>query len=253
MASSSFSLRTIAAVVLAAGRGTRLGCTERPKVMLELGGRPMIDYTVETLEKIGFSPAQIVLVVGFQKEQVMRHFGNRVTFAYQTEQLGTAHAAYTGMQALPAHIEHVVVMGGDDSAFYTPQTLRTFIMNHVEASRSLTLLTSELEDPRSLGRVIRHPDGKVEIIEKELLSEGQKKIKEISTGTFMLHRAWYQQIFPAMPKMEKLGEYGLPTAFTIAHATGVSHDAVKLENPREWFGVNTPEELEEAKKRKELS
>lgn len=240
----------VGAVILAAGKGTRLGCTDRPKVMLELNGRPMVDYTVETLEKMGFSPAQIVLVVGFQKEKVMNHFGDRVTFAHQAEQLGTGHAAYTGMRALPEHIEHVVVMGGDDSAFYSPTTLTKFINDHVEAVRHLTLLSSEMSDPRSLGRIVRHDDGRVEIIEKELLTEEQKKIKEISTGTFMLHRAWYQQIFPTMPKMEKLGEYGLPTAFTVARDSGLPHGVVKLDDPDEWFGVNTPEELLEAQRRK---
>lgn len=251
MPSSTPSIFTnVAAVILAAGRGTRLGCTDRPKVMLELNGRPMVDYTVETLERLGFAPSQIVLVVGFKKEIVRDYFGDRVTFAHQAEQLGTGHATYVGMEALPEYIEHVVVMGGDDSAFYTPKTLRKLITDHLEAARHLTLLTSELEDPRSLGRIIRHPDGRIEIIEKELLTDEQKKIKEISTGTFMLHRAWYQRIFPTMPKMEKLGEYGLPTAFTIARDSGVSHDVVKLDDQSEWFGVNTPEELEEAKKRK---
>lgn len=251
MSSRSTISHAIGAVVLAAGKGTRLGCVDRPKVMLELNGRPMVDYTVETLEKIGFTPDRIVLVVGFQKEKVMEHFGSRVTFAHQAEQLGTGHAAFTGMQALPEFVEHVIVMGGDDSAFYTAKTLKKFIMDHVEAARHLTLLTSELDDPRSLGRVIRHADGRVEIIEKELLTEEQKMVKEISTGTFMLHRAWYQRIFPGMPKMEKLGEYGLPTAFSYVRSSGLPHSVVKLDDPKEWFGVNTPEELEEARKRKE--
>ncbi len=250
MSSLSELPKHIGAVILAAGKGTRLGCTDRPKVMMELNGRPMVDYTVETLEKIGFTPERIVLVVGFQKEKVMDYFGSRVTFAHQTEQLGTGHAAYTGMQALPEHIEHVIVMGGDDSAFYAPETLKKFIADHVEAVRHLTLLTSELDDPRSLGRVVRHADGRIEIIEKELLTDEQKNIKEISTGTFMLHREWYQRIFPTMPKMEKLGEYGLPTAFTLVRSSGLPHDVVKLGDPKEWFGVNTPEELEEARKRK---
>jgi bifunctional UDP-N-acetylglucosamine pyrophosphorylase/glucosamine-1-phosphate N-acetyltransferase len=240
-------------VILAAGKGTRLGCVDRPKVMLDLNGRPMVDYTVETLEQLGFSSEAIVLVVGFQKEVVIDHFGDRVTFAHQQEQLGTAHAAYTGMLALPKEVERVLVMGGDDSAFYTPEMLRKLIQNHVEGNQFLTLLTAEMEDPRSLGRIIRHANGQIEIVEKESLTEEQKRIKEISTGTFVFNRAWFENIFPTMPKMEKLGEFGLPTALAIVREMGLAHQVVKLENVHEWFGVNTPEELEEARKRKFLS
>lgn len=240
-------------VILAAGKGTRLGCVDRPKVMLDLNGRPMVDYTVETLEQLGFAPKTIVLVVGFQKDVVINHFGDRTTFAHQQEQLGTAHAAYTGMTVLPKEVEHVLVMGGDDSAFYTPEMLRKLIQNHVEGNQFLTLLTAEMEDPRSLGRIIRHANGQIEIVEKESFTEEQKRIKEISTGTFVFNRAWFENIFPTMPKMEKLGEFGLPTALSIVREMGLAHQVVKLENVHEWFGVNTPEELEEARKRKILS
>lgn len=141
-------------------------------------------------------------------------------------------------------------MGGDDSAFYLPDTIRAFITDHLKNDRTITLLTAHINEPRSLGRVVRHSDGRVEIIEKELLTEEQKNISEISTGTFMLKRSWYERLFPQMPKMEKLGEYGLPTAFTLAREAGEKHAAVVLENSSEWFGVNTPEELAEARRRK---
>ena len=247
---SQKNLSDVAVVVLAAGRGTRLGCVDRPKVMLELGGKPMVAHTVETLKKLGLGKEQICLVVGFQKDKVKEHFGDTVTYADQDEQLGTAHAAYTGMCTLPSHIKHVLVMGGDDSAFYTPETLRKFIEQHLDKDVHLTLLSSEMLEPRNLGRVVRYSDGRIDVVEKENLTEEQKLLTEINTGTFMFNRAWFQNMFPTMPKIEKLGEYGLPTAMTMVRDAGLPHQVIKLENPGEWFGVNTPEELEEAKKRK---
>lgn len=247
---SNKPLSDVAAVVLAAGRGTRLGCTDRPKVMLELGDKPMIAHTVDTLQKLGLQKEQICLVVGFQKNKVREYFGDVVTYADQDEQLGTAHAAYRGMCVLPSYIKHVLVMGGDDSAFYTPQTLRKFIEEHLNNNMHLTLLSSEMLEPRNLGRVVRYPDGHIEVIEKENLTEEQKLLMEISTGTFMFNRAWFEEMFPTMPKIERLGEYGLPTAMTMVRNAGLPHQVVKLGNPKEWFGVNTPEEFEEAKKRK---
>ncbi len=240
----------IAVVILAAGKGTRLGCVDKPKVMLEIGGKPIVSYVVEELESLGLSPKQICLVVGFCKEKVMEYFGKRVSFAHQTELKGTAHAAYTGITTLPKEIEHVLVMGGDDSAFYTKEVLENVIEKHVAGGYVLSLVTAELDDPASMGRVVRHPDGQVEIIEKEYTTEEQKNIKEISTGTFVFDRKWFEAMFPTMPMLRKLGEYGLPTALAIARESAVKYQVIKLEDSSVWFGVNTPEELAEANRRK---
>lgn len=244
------NLQNIGAVVLSAGKGTRLKSVEIPKVMRQIGGRPMVDFTVETLEKMELKPEQICLVVGFQKEKIIEHFGSRVTYAVQSEQKGTAHAAFTGMIALPKNINQVLVMGGDDSAFYRPETLLDLIDRHIHAKAVLTLLTAHVSHPESLGRIVRLPNGEVEIVEKELLTEEQKKLDEISTGTFVFDRAWFEEIFPTMPTMRKLGEYGLPTALAMAREQNKIYQVITLPNPDEWFGVNTLEELAEANKRK---
>ncbi len=246
------NLNNIGVVVLAAGRGTRLKSVDIPKVMREIGARPILDFTVETLEKTGFKPEQICLVIGFQKEKVMEHFGGRVTYAVQSEQKGTAHAAFTGMVALPKNLQHVLVMGGDDSAFYKPETLKNLIFEHLKSNAVLTLLTAKVEFPVSLGRIVRHENGEVEIIEKEYLTEEQKKLNEISTGTFVFDRAWFEKNYPTMPPMRKLGEYGLPTALRMARGQKKIYQIISLQNPDEWYGVNTLEELEEANRRKNI-
>lgn len=243
----------IGVVILAAGKGTRLGCTNCPKVMMEIGGRAIVSYIIQTLFEMGFSKDKIAVVVGFEKEKVKKYFGLGFIYADQDEQLGTAHAAYTGIKQLPKHIKHVLVLGGDDSAFYKPKTLLDFIKKHEESGGVLSLLTAEIENVKTLGRVVRHPDGKLEVIEKEYLTEEQKKIKEISTGTFCFDRAWFEELFPNMPKLRKLGEYGLPTAVAMAQEQNKKMQFIKMEDPSEWFGVNTPEELEEANKRKRLN
>src|SRR3989344_2745128 len=90
--------KKIGAVILAAGKGTRLGCTDCPKVMMEIGGRPIVSYAVDTLLEMGFSANDIVLVVGYEKEKVEKYFGDKVTYAYQAEQNGTAHATSVVMK-----------------------------------------------------------------------------------------------------------------------------------------------------------
>lgn len=239
----------VAAVVLAAGKGTRLKCVDIPKVMREIGGRPMVSYTVDTLRDLGLSNDRIVLVVGFCREKVTDYFGDSVSYAVQEEQLGTAHAAYTGMQVLHPDVKHVLVMGGDDSAFYRAETLTAFLEEHKRHAAVLSLLSAKIENPAGLGRIVRH-NGTIEIIEKEYLTEEQKAINEISTGTFCFDRHWFEDIFPRMPRMRKLDEFGLPTALAMARDAGLTFHIELLPDSAEWFGVNTPEELEGAHQRK---
>jgi len=240
----------IGAVILAAGRGTRLNCVDKSKVMLEIGGEPIVSYIIETLKSAGFKKEQICLVVGFQKEKVMEYFGDAVSYAVQDEQNGTAHAAYTGMIALPKEIEQVLVLGGDDSAFYTKKTLLDFIEKHTETNAKLSLLSVELENPSRVGRIVRYPDKSIAIVEKEYWTEVEENMKEISTGTFCFDRAWFQNMYPTMPMLKKLGEYALPAALAVARGEGAKYQVIKLENCDEWFGINTHAELEEANERK---
>jgi len=244
------NLSNFGAVILSAGKGTRLGCIDKPKVMMEIGGKPIVSYLIETLKSTGLEREQICLVVGFCKEKVMEYFDGQTIYAEQKELLGTAHAAYTGMLALPKNITQVLVMNGDDGAFYSGETLEKFMQAHAESGAALSLLSVELEDPTMYGRIVHDENGAVHIIEKEYLTEAQKKISEVSTGTFCFNREWYEKMFPTMPKMIKINEFGLPTTFSIANEQGKKIRVVKLENNSEWFGINTSEELERADKLK---
>lgn len=241
-----------AAVILAAGRGTRLNIKHSPKVMLSVGGKPLVAYTVENLRAAGLMPDHICLVVGFQGDKLREFFGPEFLYAEQNELLGTAHAAYTGMRALPQDIQQVLVMGGDDSAFYCPETIRMVFERHGAARAEVSLLTAQVDDPSQLGRIVRAPNAPVRIVEKEYLTPEQRHIKEISTGTFCFDRAWFEGVFPSMPRMKKLNEYGLPAALSMAQEQGKRCEIIQLNNANEWFGVNTPADLEEADRRKNL-
>lgn len=235
-------LSKIGVVVLSAGKGTRLNCADKPKVMLEIGGQPIVSYIVNTLKQAGFRKEQICLVVGFKKEIIKDFFKDEVNYVVQEELLGTAHATYLGIKSLPKEIEQVLVLGGDDSAFYQMDTLLDFLKQHLNNNCMLSLLSVEVENPFQLGRIVRQDD-KIEIIEKEYLTEEQKLINEISTGTFVFDRKWFEEIFPRMPKLRKLGEYGLPTAMAMAREEKQNFQVIKLNDPNQWQGVNNFEEL----------
>lgn len=233
-------------VVLGAGRGKRLGCLDMPKVLCEIGGRPIISYVLEELKNGGIISSAICLVVGFKKEKIMETF-NGYIYAEQEELLGTANAATTGEQMLSSEIDNFLVINGDDSAFYTFRTLNDFVGCHLEKGNDMTLLTCLKDNPEGLGRVIRDEKGDVAAIrEKENLAFGEENIKEVSTGTFCFRRKWFREVYPALKPLKGLGEYCLPSFVEEALARKAKFEAVKLANPDEWFGINTKEQLREA-------
>jgi len=244
--------KDVGVVLLSAGRGTRLNCEDNSKSMLKIGERPLLSYIIETLEKASVPSENIFIVVGFCKEKIMEYFGARANYVEQAELLGTAHAAYLGIKAMPQNLTAALTLNGDDCAFYKWNALENLVRRHKESKAVLSLLSVESDSPEIYGRVARH-NGFFEIIEKEYLTEEQKKIKEISTGTFCLERFWFEKIFPTMRQMKKLGkfgEYGLPAAVAIANNESAKTEVIKLEDNQEWFGINTPAELIEANKRK---
>ena len=137
-------------------------------------------------------------------------------------------------------------MNGDDSAFYSAETILDFLNQHLENQATASVLSAELSDPSLYGRVVKRDDGRVEIVEKEYLTEEQKKIREISTVAYIFDKELYENMFQKMPKMKKLGEYGINPSLTMAQDEGKKAQVVKLKNNSEWFGVNTPAELAEA-------
>ena len=244
------NLSKIGVVILAAGKGTRLNCVDKPKVILEIGGKPIVSYIVETLKKVGFKKEQICLVVGFKKEQIINYFKNEVSFAVQEEQLGTGHAAYVGIKSLPSNIEQVLVVGGDDGAFFTEETIIKIINQHLDNNCTVSVVSAVVENPVGFGRIVNDENG-IRVVEKEYQTEEQKNINEVNIGTYVFDKKWFEEMFPHMPKMMKLGEYGINPAITMAQEENKKVQVIKLVDANEWHGINTLEQLELANKLKQ--
>lgn len=237
----------IGIIVLAAGKGTRLNCSATPKVLCKIGGRPMITYLLETLESSGIPKNQICIVVGYKKEKVMQELGQGYIYAVQEKQMGTAHAALAGANSLPERFKDILVLNGDDSAFYEFGTLEHFVRLHSENRNDITILTVELDFPSGLGRIIRDDRGKfVEMREKENLKPGDEIIKEINTGTYCFNRQWFNKMYRRLEPINGLGEHGLPGLARIAIENDFKIGEYKLKDSSQWFGVNTAEQLANA-------
>jgi len=238
-------LRSINAFILAAGKGTRLNNGQpspKPKVLYEINGRPMILYTLNTLEKIGFKKP--IIIVGYKSELIKKTLKNKkLIFVLQEKQLGTGHAILCAKKYLKNY-KDILVLGGDDSAFYHPSTIKRLIKKHLQEKAVITFLTIEHPNPEGLGRIIRDERGKiVAIVEEKEANLVQKKIKEINAGCYCFQTKWLLNNLTKIKLHPQSGEYYITDLIKLAIENGEKVIGLKINNHQEWVGVNTPEQL----------
>ncbi len=236
----------IGGVILAAGKGTRMNSTTVNKVALPLAGKPMIVHALDLLESLNVDP--VIIVVGFAKESVMSKVTKKVIYAEQLERLGTAHAVETALVQLPEGVENILVIQGDDSAFYEEEALRKMIDVHLSNNNGLTFLTVELSNPTGLGRVVRDEEGKVlKIVEEKDATDEIREVKEINAACYVFNVSFLRKYLPFVEKSPVTGEYYLVSLIEVAQKNKEKFEAIKG-GLVSWRGVNTPEELLEAEK-----
>lgn len=242
-------MENLAVIILAAGKGTRLNSgkpSKIPKVLFNLAGKPMIEHTLNLIEKL--NPDQIVIVVGYKAEMVKKVLGNNYHYALQKKQIGTGDAVMKGLKVLNKSIDKVLILNGDDSAFYQFETLKKLIWRHADSNNDLTFITAIYEDPGGLGRVVRSESGAVlDIVEEKVANADQKKINEINTGCYITKVSWLKKILPKVPKSIS-GEYYFVDVVKLAVDAASKVDTITLYNTDEWRGVNTQDELAAANK-----
>ncbi|MCE2503918.1 MAG: NTP transferase domain-containing protein [Chlorobi bacterium] len=239
----------LVAVVMAAGKGTRMNDPKRAKVMFPIGGRPMIAHVIERAYDCGAE--RVILVVGYKGEAVRRwvenNFSNApIGFVEQIEQLGTAHAV---MQALPMLREcegDVFVLSGD-VPLLTDETLKRLIALHREKEAAGTLLTVVAPDPTGYGRVIRGEDGTVmNVVEHKDATEEERQVDEINAGVYLFKSSDLLRALPRVQNDNAQGEYYLPDVISIFLNDRLTVVAHCSENFDEIQGINTPEQLADA-------
>jgi UDP-N-acetylmuramoyl-L-alanyl-D-glutamate--2,6-diaminopimelate ligase len=235
------------AIVLAGGKGSRMH-SDTPKVLHEICGRPMISYSLQNLRraKIG----EIVTVVSYRKNLVIKEIGGAVKIAVQKNPKGgTADATNTGVRMVSESAGTVVVMYGDDTAFYSPETINKVINNHKETNATLTFVTLFKDNPQGLGRIVRGINGDLAaIVEEKDATPKERKIKEINDGMYVFEKELLIKNLPNVKKNPITGELYINEVIKMAIDQKEKISIYRLPNDLEWQGVNTPEELEKAKK-----
>jgi UDP-N-acetylglucosamine pyrophosphorylase len=239
----------LAVVVMAAGKGTRMNNPSMAKVMYEVQGRPMVEWVVELARAVDAS--RIIVIVGWQKETVTAHLRQvapGVVCVEQNPQLGTGHAVLQAEKPLKGFTGDVLVLSGD-VPLLTLATTRGLINTHRTSAAAATVLTAVLEDAAGYGRILRDAAGHVTaIVEHKDATEEQRKIREINSGIYLFQS---EKLFDGLRHItpdNRQKEYYLPDVFKYFWRNNFPVKAVIASDPVEIAGINTPAQLEEARK-----
>jgi bifunctional UDP-N-acetylglucosamine pyrophosphorylase/glucosamine-1-phosphate N-acetyltransferase len=221
-------------VVLAAGKGTRMK-SNRPKVLHDIGGLPMVQRIINTVSEI--DGANIHLVVGHGGDQVRAATtGQKLTYAEQTEQLGTGHAVREALSGISNTDAVLVLMG--DAPLITKQSCEQLLGGLHDAA--VALLSVHAPDPTGYGRIIRETDGRcVAITEHKDASEIEREITEINTGVIAIRGDVVHQYIGEIGNDNVTGEYYLTDIVEIANLHGERVEAVLCDSPDEVSGINS--------------
>jgi len=237
--------RNLATVIMAAGRGTRMKNPNKPKVMFEILGKPMIEHVTTLASSLDAS--RTIAVVGFKRKSVVEHLKRvspEIEFAVQEPQMGTGHAVMQTEQLLGNFAGDVLVLSGDVPLLRisTIEGLRDL---HRQKNAVATILTAEVDDPGSYGRVIRDEEDHVaEIVEQKDATREQQTIKEINSGIYLFDK---EQLFNALHNVTTHNaqhEYYLTDVFDYFSKHRMRVAAKKAEDFNEVRGINTLEQLQ---------
>jgi len=236
----------VAVVILAGGKGTRMK-SNLPKVLHKLAGEPLLEHVLKTARAL--DPEKIVVIVGHRREMVMERFKDEnIEFATQEPQLGTGHAMAQAEDHFKGFTGMIIALSGD-APLLKPDTLKQMIETHKKSGAVITMLTCELSDPASYGRVIR-VEGEIRAnIEAKDATEDQLSINEINSGIYIFDAEFLFPALKAVDNRNAQGEYYLTDLISIAVKKELKVSGVIAKDVCETMGVNTAGELESLEKK----
>lgn len=237
-------------IILAAGKGSRMG-TVKNKCLLKICGKSLIEWTIETLRKAGFS--KIIVVTRSTDNDVKKLLDNKnisdVSVVYDPFFMGAGHALFLGTTILRNQTKYILTLYGDDSFLYSSKTLRSMLHTISKTNSRFQLTTIRKKGALKLGGLSRNDEGfPIGVYTKEDLIEMNMNTSEIVCGCFLFRFNWLKRHFPKIVKSEKSGELILTSLIQLSFEERTPASVFELKNDEEWCGANTPEELKTAKR-----
>jgi UDP-N-acetylglucosamine pyrophosphorylase len=240
--------RPLAAVIMAAGKGTRMKDPSKAKVMYEVLGKPMVHYVVDLANMLNAS--RVIVIVGYQRDTVIQYLHKShpdAEIAVQAEQLGTGHAIMQTESPLKDFSGEVAILSGD-VPLLTTNSMQGLIDHHYRTAASATILTADFVDPTGYGRIMRNSDGSVKrIVEHKDATEEERQVKEINSGIYVFDGQKLFQALKYITPQNVQNEYYLTDVFGHFWTQHWKVSALKTKQVEEIMGVNTVAQLEEVK------
>ena len=226
------------AIILTAGEGTRMRplTVTKPKTMLQVGGKPILQYNVESLRDAGID--EITMVVGYREEVIKDHFkdgsdhGVNINYVTQEERLGTAHAIGSTKNLVDGKF---IILNGD--IIVDPELIEDLIQKYTSENARSILVLAEVDDPSSFGVVEIDGDKITKIVEKPAPGEAPSNL--INAGIYIFD----DHIFNAIELTGKSqrGEYEITDSLQIQMNDG--ERVLGLRSKNKWIDIGRPWEL----------
>jgi len=217
--------------------------SELPKVLIEVCGRPMIDYVLDALDATQVD--RVLVVVGYRADLVREALSGRprVRFIEQTEQLGTGHAVMVCRESLAGHEGAVLIVTGD-SPLAQSDSLRT-LLDEFDRDRPACLIgTAHKDNPHGLGRIVRDERGEFErIVEEKDASDAQRRITEVNMSCYVFASPDLLFALERIRPANTQAEYYLTDCPGVLKAAGRHVRALPILKPIETLSINTRDEL----------
>lgn len=232
-------MRKYQAILLAAGRGTRMK-SNRPKVLHEIFGRPLLDYPLEILGQLGIR--RPVVVVGWGKETVLSYLDGKVQTVTQSPQLGTGHAVRVARKKLSRSGESILVWPAD-MTLIKKETLEELIRHHRTSQAAVTLLSALMINPTGYGRIIRRAGRMVDIREELDAGDEEKRIQEVNTGIYLFEPRSLFEVLKKIRPTNRKKEYYLTDTIRLINEAGGRIEALPRASAEEAQGINSQADL----------
>lgn len=238
----------IALIVLAAGRGKRLG-GESPKVLIDTSEDTLLGHVLKNVASL--KPSRLVVVTGYRREEVEREasaltaeisFPCKCEFAFQSEQKGTGHAALCAADQLSDHTGPIIIVSGD-MPLIKEECLQRLLAHHQSSLATVSVLTSLVDEQKNYGRIIRSNGAVSAIREVKDASEVELLIREVNTSVYVVDSAF---LWPALKNLSadnSQKEYYLTDIVAAAHKDGQRISSSLTDSSDEILGVNTYADL----------
>jgi bifunctional UDP-N-acetylglucosamine pyrophosphorylase/glucosamine-1-phosphate N-acetyltransferase len=236
-------LPPITAIVMAAGLGTRMR-SSTPKVLHPICGRPMLAYVLDAA--VAATGSRPLVVISPPVAAIADVFADDADFATQAEPRGTADAIAAALEKLPADVHDIIVLSGD-VPLVDPELMAELATARRDNDAAVALITVDMEDPATLGRVARGADGRITgVIEVKDASPFDLEIDEINSGLYAFDADWLRLRIGDIKPSPVTGELYLPELIPLAREDDRPVATLEVEDDGTLLGINDRTQLADA-------